>query len=183
MLNIKKQTKRVSAIIVALAFIAGSAFALTTNEDPSNWPSLSVKTSSSMDFPIEKGSSATVSENTNYLGFNIHYYAWHEGATNMKAKIDNLNGKTFKSGDSLTVRSRSWSDNLSTSNGSVTLHFTDDVKLTLINTSTQRNWCQSLTCQEGTAPNAVFSGQNVGNFPVKDNSNYFGNVTITYKIK
>jgi len=36
MLNIKKQIKRVSAIIVALAFIAGSAFALTTNEDPSN---------------------------------------------------------------------------------------------------------------------------------------------------
>ncbi len=50
-------------------------------------------------------------------------------------------------------------------------------------TSIQKNSCKSVSCQEGSAPN-VFSasGQNVGNFPVKDNSNYYGNVVVTYSV-
>ena len=56
----------------------------------------------------------------------------------MKFLLDNINNKTYNKGDIITVKGRISADNLSASNGSVTVKFDEKVKLQLYNVSWQK---------------------------------------------
>jgi len=63
------------------------------------------------------------------LSFQLHAYAGHLSIENLKYQLDNLRYKTFKPNSNLKVSSVISADNVEPLRGSVTLNFTDSVKL------------------------------------------------------
>ncbi len=178
--KIKKINKVVITLLSIMFIISGSVFARTANDDPNK---INTLLASDQNYRNWK-KNLEIESGDNSLAFNIHYYGWHEGAKNMKIHMENLNNKVFHAGDTVTFSSWVKADNLSKSTGYTKITFDKDVKLKLFYTSHQKNTCKSRSCEEGSA-NSVFnsSGFNAGNIPVRNNSDYYGNVVIVYMLE
>jgi hypothetical protein len=125
-------------------------------------------------------------DSSEILSFQIHYYMGYTGAINLKAKIDNLNGRIFEEDEKIIVKAEVLSDNLDTSSGVVEVVFDENVQLKFHRVSWQKTNCQDTKCESLITDNInnLFSedGLFLGNVP-KDNDKYYnGNLIVEYKV-
>jgi len=181
--------KTVISICAVLSLaVAASAYAGSTNES-SSWATVLV---------TDKGlSSTTWSPSTTVspgeaLHVQLHYYLNPgDSAQDMRFAVENLAGKTFEAGQTETVTGSVKADNLSTSNGSASVTFTDKVRLDLYNVSWQKGPCTSVGCESSLVESAgkvlTSNGMTIGDVEGYTGSNYQGkhyngNVIVTFKV-
>ena len=120
------------------------------------------------------------------LVFQIHYYAWHEGAINLRVQIENLSNKTFAKNDSITVKAKVYADNLAPAYGEVELFSEQYIKLEFGGVIWRKNFCMTNECNTPLLEdeNNIFSlnGLNLGNIPKQNESDYFGNILVYYHV-
>ncbi|MFW0871410.1 MAG: hypothetical protein ACKKL4_03080 [Patescibacteria group bacterium] len=168
--------------LLATFTVAGIAMGATPN-DSSSFNTLYV---SDVALSNNSWSSSVNLSKDELLSFELHYYL-KEGvsAQDMKFSLENLNGRTYKAGESETVTGKITASNLSPAYGSVQVHFTDNVRLDLYNVSWQKYPCSSVGCEESLVDSyakvLTSSGMSIGNVS-GGNSHYTGNVIVSFKV-
>ena len=177
---LNKVSKTIALITVFSVSMAGFASAKSANQNP-NINTLTVSSQTPKD--AMNFSSSTSINAGDYLSFDVHYYNWHTGASNLKVVAPDLRGDTFDKG-SRTFSGSVSASNLSKASGSVSVTFNDKVKLELHDVSWQKWPCRSTSCEStplNSDSNVFSSGLSVGDVPKENNSYYAGNVVVIYK--
>ena len=165
---------------IGKAYMASFASAQSANQNP-NINTLTVSSQTPQD-AMSFNSSTNINAG-DYLSFDVHYYNWYTGASNLKVVAPDLRGDTFDKG-SRTFSGSVSASNLSTASGSVSVTFNDKVKLELHDVSWQKWPCRSTSCESkplNSDSNVFSSGLSVGDVPKENNSYYAGNVVVIYK--
>jgi uncharacterized repeat protein (TIGR01451 family) len=176
--------------VLALAFAATSAFAGSVNENAGNFPTFMTTDQTLSNSTWRSSVSISPGE---LLSFRMHYYLQEGDSTsNMRFSMENLNNKTFNAGDSEKVSGTVSASGLSSASGSVTVNFTDDVKLNLYNVSWQKVGCTSVGCETPLVDSAsnilTSSGMSIGSVEGYTNGNwqgkhYAGDVVVSFRVQ
>ena len=175
-INTKRMKNLLKSIAIIATFaIAGSAMAATWGTD---FPTVEA---TDKDFSNANWQGTVTVNEGDMISFDIFYYVRGSQATNVHAKLENISGKSFKAGESVTVDAFTTGDGLSKRTGSVTLKFADDVTMDFYGTNHQKMQCDSLLCGTDVSGTAVLSSQGykVGTVP----ANEWGNVIVGFKAK
>jgi len=139
----KNLFKQITALVAVFAF-ATTAFAASVNNHSKDLPTLRTTTEQ---FSNGGWSGSTSVDANDVVSFAIYYHVTEGTASNLKVKLENLTGRTFKKGNNETVSASVFGSNVNTSNGAVNLKFNDNVKLNFYGTSWQANQCTKLACE------------------------------------
>ena len=127
----KKLFKKLFISLMAFTALAGVVFAGTNSNGTINDETWLVRTLSVTNKSLSNSSWSTSTDidSSKLLSFDLHYFLNSGSASNVKFFIDNLDGRTFNAGDTITVNGRVTASDRTARSGSVTVHFTEKVKL------------------------------------------------------
>jgi len=157
----------IKTLIVLLAGIA-MAFGATAfagiNDDPRDLDTFRVTNQSGLNGSANGWSRSTSVGDNDLLSFSIYYHVTSGTGNNVTFSMENINGRTYQAGQTVTVDGRVDTSNVGSAAGTSNVTFTDDVELQLINVSWQPNQCTSVTCEQqfpGSAGNQDFQTKEV----------------------
>ncbi len=163
-----------------LLLVAQVASGASTNENPSvdNLLVSNSSVTSAEDF----GTKTKIDSSISFLTFNIHYYVWDTGATNLVAQIESLLGRTFEAGTQEVVTSTMSASGLSTTEGAVILDIAEKVTFEFYEATWQIYPCDNESCSSGDAQSVIGSGFTIGDVPRHNYHHYAGNIVVKYRV-